>query len=139
MFDTKKTIEDWVSRTFRPPNSSYQASIEQLPAAPPFLFTGNSESGYCIIIKPASASSSPATAAEPQLGFWIPESGAQGSQCTMREGDDEILTYAVDWSKAKRTDAATGEETLLANEDALTENLSALFAEFLRWRVTGNG
>jgi hypothetical protein len=139
MLDTKKNIEDWVSRTFQPPNSSYQASIEQLPAAPPFLFTGNSESGYCITIKPASASSSPATAAEPQLGFWIPKSGAQGSQCTMREGDDEILTYAVDWSKAKRTDAATGEETLLAHEDVLTENLSALFAEFLRWRVTGNG
>ncbi len=50
----------------------------------------------------------------------------------MKEGDDEILTYAVDWSKATRTDAAIGEETPLANEDALSENLSALFAEFLR-------
>jgi len=139
MLDTKKTIEDWISRRFQPPSSSYQVAIEQLPAAPPFLFTGNSGSGYCITIKPASTFSSPATrnpllatAAEPLIGFWIPESGAQGSQCTMREGDDEIVAYAVDWSKATRTDAATGEETLLANEDALTENLSALFAEFLR-------
>lgn len=50
----------------------------------------------------------------------------------MREGDGEIFTYAVDWSKATRTDAATGEETPLANEDALSENLTTLFAEFLR-------
>lgn len=162
----KKTIEDWATGTFPPSNSSYQVSIEQLHAAPPFLFTVNSGLGYCITIKPVSAfllstsafsstataaqplpafasvlrhqssaiggNAAPATAAKPQLGFWIPESGAQGSQCTMRERDEEILTYAVDWSKAIRTDAATGEENLLANEDALTENLSALFAEFLR-------
>ena len=50
----------------------------------------------------------------------------------MREGDEEILTYAVDWSKATRTDAATGEQAALANEDALVENLTSLFAEFLR-------
>jgi hypothetical protein len=138
----KKIIEDWVASTFPPSNSSYQVTIEQLPTAPPFLFTENSGPGYCITIKPVStfllstsAFSSPATAAQPQLGFWIPESGAQGSQCTMREGDEEILTYAVDWSKAMRTDAATGEETLLAHEDALTENLSALFAEFLREEI----
>jgi hypothetical protein len=146
----KKIIEDWAASTFPPSNSSYQVTIEQLNAAPPFLFTENSGPGYCITIKPSfssPATSYPpprpvesclsippglATAAEPLIGFWIPESGAQGSQCTMREGDEEILTYAVDWSKAIRTDAATGEETLLANEDALTENLSALFAEFLR-------
>jgi len=135
----KKIIEDWVARTFPLPSSSYQVSIEQLPAAPPFLFTENSGSGYCITIKPVSAFSSPATrnpllatAAEPLIGFWIPESGAQGSQCAMREGDEEILTYAVDWLQAWRTDAATGEQAALANEDALLENLSALFAEFLR-------
>ena len=34
--------------------------------------------------------------------------------------------------QAWRTDAATGEQAALANEDALLENLSALFAEFLR-------
>ena len=50
----------------------------------------------------------------------------------MKKGDEEILTYAVDWTKAMHTDAATGEETQLANEDALTENLSTLYAEFLR-------
>jgi hypothetical protein len=135
----KKTIEDWAASTFPLPSSSYQVSIEQLPAAPPILFTVQSGTGYCITIKPASASSSPATrnpllatAAQPLISFWIPESGAQGSQCTMWEGDEEILTYAVDWSKATRTDAATGEETPLANEDALSENLSVHFAEFLR-------
>ena len=135
----KKTVEDWTSRTFPLASSSFQVTIEQLPCAPPFLFTVSTGPGYCITIKPVaafllstSAFSSPATAASPQLGFWIPESGAQGSQCTMREGDEEILTYAVDWSKATRTDAATGEQAALANEDALLENLSALFAEFLR-------
>jgi len=134
-----KTIEDWASRTFPLASSSFQVTIEQLPCAPPFLSTDNSGPGYCITIKPVStfllstsAFSSPATAASPHLGFWIPESGAQGSQCTMRERDEEILTYAVDWSKATRTDAATGEETPLANEDALFENLTTLFAEFLR-------
>jgi hypothetical protein len=97
-----------------------------------FLFTRYSGAVLRHQSSAIGGNAAPATAAQPQLGFWIPESGAQGSQCTMREGDEEILTYAVDWSKAMRTDVATGEETLLAHEDALSENLSALFAEFLR-------
>ena len=143
--EIKKTISDWAKGIFSGFFRSYKANIKDLPAAPPFLSTGHSGPGYCITIKPvstfllsASAFASPtsysprATTASPQLGFWIPASGSQGSQCTMREGDEEILTYAVDWSKATRTDAATGEQAALANEDALVENLTSLFAEFLR-------
>lgn len=137
--EIKKTISDWAKNIFSGSFRSYEANIKDLPAAPPFLSTGDSGPGYCITIKavstfssPAASSSPRATTASPQLGFWIPASGSQGSQCTMREGDEEILTFAVDWFHSTRTDAATGEKAALANEDALLENLSALFAEFLR-------
>ncbi|MFM8831864.1 MAG: hypothetical protein ACKOHM_12780 [Spartobacteria bacterium] len=141
-----KTISDWANDTFGMAQCDDFVTIEALPAAPPFLFTENSGPGYCITITPprhagvakreggSPATRNPllATAAQAQLGLWIPESGAQGSQCAMREGDVEISSFAVDWSKATRTDVATGEKTLLAHEDALVENLSALYAEFLR-------
>ena len=145
--EIKKTISDWAKNIFSGSFRSYEANIKDLPAAPPFLSTGHSGPGYCITIKPVSSLSSPAasyslpvtdathppaTTASPQLGFWIPASGSQGSQCTMRESDEEILTFAVDWFHSTRTDAATGEQAALANEDALVENLTALFAEFLR-------
>ena len=133
--EIKKTISDWAKGIFSGSYCGYEATIEDLPSAPPFLFTGSTDSGFCVTIKLSSLTSRhqpPATTASPQLGFWIPASGSQGSQCTMREGDEEILTYAVDWLQAWRTDAATGEQAALANEDALLENLSALFAEFLR-------
>ena len=146
MIEIKKTISDWAKGTFSGSSCVYEATIEELPSAPPFLFTGSTDSGFCVTIKldfsslpitsyslpVTDATQPPATTASPQLGFWIPASGSQGSQCTMREGDEEILTYAVDWSKATRTDAATGEQAALANEDALVENLTSLFAEFLR-------
>jgi hypothetical protein len=50
----------------------------------------------------------------------------------MSEGDEEVLACAVDWSKASCMDVASGKQITLANEDALVENLSTLFAEFLR-------
>ena len=137
--EIKKTISEWAESNFPLGNSAFQADIQELPAAPPFLFTEPTGAGYCVTIKPAFSSSSPstrnsllATAAEPLLGFWIPESGSNGAYVTLRDGDEEILTFALDWFHATHTDSTTGERTSLANEDALLENLSALFAEFLR-------
>lgn len=126
--DIKKTIENWVASAFPLPNSCCQATIEQLPVAPPFLFTGSTDSGYCVTIKPASSD----TESTPQLGFWIPNSGDKGTQCTLRNGDEEIVTFAVDWFKATRVNPETGEKIDLLAEDALLENLSSRFAAFLR-------
>lgn len=133
--EIKKTISEWAKNTFPVSSCGYEATIEELPSAPPFLFTGSTDSGFCATIKLSSLTSRhqpPATTASPQLGFWIPCSGKSGSQVTLRDGDDDIYIQSIDWLQAWRTDAATGEQAALANEDALLENLSALFAEFLR-------
>ena len=133
--EIKKTISEWAKNTFPGSSCGYEATIEELPSAPPFLFTGSTDSGFCVTIKLSSLTSRhqpPATTASLQLGFWIPCSGKSGSQVTLRDGDDDIYIQSIDWLQAWRTDAATGEQAALANEDALLENLSALFAEFLR-------
>ena len=135
MIEIKKTISEWAKNTFPGSSCGYEATIEELPSAPPFLFTGSTDSGFCVTIKLSSLTSRhqpPATTASLQLGFWIPCSGKSGSQVTLRDGDDDIYIQSIDWLQAWRTDAATGEQAALANEDALLENLSALFAEFLR-------
>ena len=135
MMEIKKTISEWAKNTFPGSSCGYEATIEELPSAPPFLFTGSTDSGFCVTIKLSSLTSRhqpPATTASLQLGFWIPCSGKSGSQVTLRDGDDDIYIQSIDWLQAWRTDAATGEQAALANEDALLENLSALFAEFLR-------
>ena len=135
----KKAISDWAKNIFSGSSCGYEATIEELPSAPPFLFTDSTGAGYCVTIKPAFSSSALstrnpllATAAEPLLGLWIPTSGKSGSQVTLHDGDEEILTFAVDWLHATRTDATTGEQTTLVNEDAISENLSRLFVDFLR-------
>ena len=133
--EIKNTISEWAKNTFPGSSCGYEATIEELPSAPPFLFTGSTDSGFCVTIKLSSLTSRhqpPATTASLQLGFWIPCSGKSGSQVTLRDGDDDIYIQSIDWLQAWRTDAATGEQAALANEDALLENLSALFAEFLR-------
>ena len=144
--EIKKTISDWAKGIFSGSYCGYEATIEELPSAPPFLFTGSTDSGFCVTIKLAfsslpitscslsvtDATQPPATTASPQLGFWIPCSGKSGSQVTLRDCDDDIYIQSIDWSKATRTDAATGEQAALANDDALVENLTSLFAEFLR-------
>lgn len=144
MMEIKKTISDWAKGIFSGSSCGYEATIEELPSAPPFLFTGTTDSGFCVTIKLSSlpitsyslpvtdATQPPATTASPQLGFWIPCSGKSGSQVTLRDCDDDIYIQTIDWLQAWRTDAATGEQAALANEDALVENLTSLFAEFLR-------
>ena len=135
MMEIKKTISDWAKGIFSGSSCGYEATIEELPSAPPFLFTGSTDSGFCVTIKLsllASRQQPPATTASPQLGVWIPCSGKSGSQVTLRDCDDDIYIQSIDWLQAWRTNAATGEQAALANEDALVENLTSLFAEFLR-------
>ena len=139
MIEIKKTISDWAKNIFSGSSCGYEATIEELPSAPPFLFTDSTGSGYCVTIKPAASicaeskiHHSKSNMQGPSLGFWIPTSGKSGSQVAFREGDEEIYIHSIDWLQAWRTDAATGEQAALANEDALVENLTSLFAEFLR-------
>jgi hypothetical protein len=139
MMEIKETISDWAKNIFSGSSCGYEATIEELPSAPPFLFTDSTGSGYCVTIKPAASicaeskiHHSKSNMQGPSLGFWIPTSGKSGSQVTLHDGDEEILTFAVDWLHATRADAATGEQASLANEDAISENLSRLFVDFLR-------
>ena len=135
----KKTISDWAKNIFSGSSCGYEATIEELPSAPPFLFTDSTGAGYCVTIKPTASfcaeskiHHSKSNIQGPSLGLWIPESGSNGAYVAFRDGDEEILTFAVDWLHATRTDAATGEQTTLVNEDAISENLSRLFVDFLR-------
>jgi hypothetical protein len=139
MMNIKKTISDWAKNIFSGSSCGYEATIEELPSAPPFLFTDSTGAGYCVTIQPAASicaeskiHHSKSNIESPSLGFWIPTSGKSGSQVAFREGDEEIYIHSIDWLQAWRTDAATGEQAALANDDALVENLTSLFAEFLR-------
>jgi hypothetical protein len=139
MMNIKKAISDWAKNIFSGSSCGYEATIEELPSAPPFLFTDSTGAGYCVTIKPAASFCaeskiyhSKSNIQGPSLGLWIPTSGKSGSQVAFRDGDEEILTFAVDWLHATRTDATTGEQTTLVNEDAISENLSRLFVDFLR-------
>gem|GEM_PF-2302514 len=142
MMEIKKTISEWAKSNFPLGNSAFQADIQDLSSAPPFLFTDTTGAGYCVTITPVSSSAPTCVESKihhskshmqgPSLGFWIPTSGALGSQVAFREGDEEIYMHSIDWLQAWRTDAATGEQAALANEYALVENLTSLFAEFLR-------
>lgn len=137
--EVKKTILQWAKSSFPLGNSAFQADIQDLSSAPPFLFTDSTGAGYCVTIKPAASfcaeskiHHSKSNIQGPSLGFWIPTSGKSGSQVAFCEWDEEIYIHSIDWLQAWRTDAATGEQAALANEDALVENLTSLFAEFLR-------
>jgi hypothetical protein len=139
MMEVKKTILQWAKSSFPLGNSAFQADIQDLSSAPPFLFTDSTGAGYCVTIKPAASfcaeskiHHSKSNIQGPSLGFWIPTSGKSGSQVAFCEWDEEIYIHSIDWLQAWRTDAATGEQAALANEDALVENLTSLFAEFLR-------
>lgn len=137
--EVKKTILQWAKSSFPLGNSAFQADIQDLSSAPPFLFTDSTGAGYCVTIKPAASfcaeskiHHSKSNIQGPSLGLWIPTSGKSGSQVAFCEWDEEIYIHSIDWLQAWRTDAATGEQAALANEDALVENLTSLFAEFLR-------
>ena len=55
--EIKKTISDWAKGIFSGSSCVYEATIEELPSAPPFLFTGSTDSGFCVTIKLSSLTS----------------------------------------------------------------------------------
>jgi hypothetical protein len=138
----KKILSDWAESTFPPSQSAYQADIQELPEAPPLLFTGSSEAGFCVTIQPVStfllstsAFSSPATVAAPQLGFWIPAYGAPGTQAVLHDGDAEIETSPVNWMELKGCYRLTEENFHLTGQEALEANLRTHFHSFRQKHV----
>lgn len=141
MIEIEKTISEWAKNTFSGSSCGYEATIAELPSAPPFLFTGSTGSGFCVTIKPAqlgardqlpatAVSPLPATATPPHLGFWIPSSGAPGSQVALREGDDEIGVSSVQWMEFRGHHPLSNEDFHLTGEEALVVNLTDRFHDF---------
>ena len=148
MIEIEKTISEWAKNTFSSSSCGYEATIAELPSAPPFLFTGSTGSGFCVTIKPAqlaarhqllgtAVSPLPATATPPQLGFWIPSSGAPGSQVALREGDDEIGVSSVQWMEFRGHHPISNEDFHLTGEEALVVNLTDRFHDFRQNHVFG--
>ncbi len=121
----KKTLIKWIESTFAPSESAYQADIKELPEAPPFLFIEPTGAGYCVTI------TNPQDEVAARLGFWIPSSGAAGSQVAMREGDGEIGISSVHWMELKGCDHLTTEDIHLTGQEALEANLARLWNDFV--------
>jgi hypothetical protein len=125
----KETLADWIESTFAPSESAYQADIKELPEAPPFLFIEPTGAGYCVTI------TNPQDEGAARLGFWIPSSGAAGSQVAMREGDGEIGISSVQWMELKGCDPLTNEDFHLTGEEALEANLRIHLHDFRQQHV----
>ncbi len=121
----KETLADWIESTFPPSHSAYQADIKELAEAPPFLFIEPTGAGYCVTI------TNPQDEGAARLGFWIPSSGASGSQVAMREGDGEIGISSVHWMELKGCDPLTSEDFHLTGKEALEANLARLWNDFV--------
>jgi hypothetical protein len=137
MIEIEKTISEWAKNTFSGSSCSYEATIAELPSAPPFLFTGSTGSGFCVTIKPAASfcaeskiHHSKSNIQGPSLGFWIPSSGAPGSQVALREGDDEIGVSSVQWMEFRGHHPLSNEDFHLTGEEALVVNFTDRFHDF---------